>query len=257
MSDNDFDQFLSSPQNGLTDFSFSDFLHIFILGDYELLLDMVSADIDDAENYNNNAIYHQDPVKNLMLSHTLRRFPFVATIPVIFSVTLFAIAISKLLTPFVKRMVASLDMGQLAHLYPPVGGNNTRRRRDVEEIMDVDKNLEEAVNILAEKVYKAIHELTEIFSDGQNLGALESLNGMDGKLARFVWKTRKLWNKFKEFSSKWKDSLPGIGKCVGWVIGCNVRFIWWQSLCKPFGLVNCLGVFGDSLKKFLLSLGEV
>jgi len=61
----------------------------------------------------------------------------------------------------------------------------------------------------------------------------------------------------RETVGSFADILPQMGACLGNLIGCHVRLVFWGNTCKPYGMVvTCAGLVGRSISHLLGVLGR-
>lgn len=248
-------------------FSFKDFFQVFLLGDLRHILALspfgyarsVADDLDPALTLTDERRlkYLGDPIKTAMLVQILRAFPYIVSIPAIFSLSLFIAAFSKFLIPFIRRF--STLIGQLVDN----GGNrNSRKKRDAHVTRGGIELIPGHLKKMAVKLNSALDGVQFLaLQHAQNDSTFNALHlkVLQKRSSRFAgYNERKARMGISEVSEvglvvrswirTWITISPSIADCVGTLIGCYVRLAYWASACKPFATVtSCVSILGRSL----------
>jgi len=169
----DFGLFMEVQPDG-TSLTFYDFCKVFFLGDLTEVVKLstfgyartLADDLDPEQSSPENRLkYIGDPVKQAMLLQILRNFPYLASVPLIITLSLFIASFAKFTIPFIRRF--STLIGQLS--------GPQRKKRDVDGSIDGIlripghlKNITAPLSLALEGVEYMAHQDTisqDFFSD--------------------------------------------------------------------------------------------
>jgi len=248
----DFGVFMEVQPDG-TSLTFYDFCKVFFLGDLTEVVKLstfgyartLADDLDPEQSSPENRLkYIGDPVKQAMLLQILRNFPYLASVPLIITLSLFIASFAKFTIPFIRRF--STLIGQLS--------GPQRKKRDVDGSIDGIlripghlKNITATLSLALEGVEYMAHQDT-ISQDFFRMPKKRSTKfaSYDERKARIgISQVTEVGKVVRSWLKTWIDLAPTVSACFGQVIGCFVRFSYWSSHCKIYGPTTaCFSVLG-------------
>jgi len=159
----DFGIFLKSINQDDYVLTFYKFIKIFLFGDIFALMSTspFAASNSPTEHLEPEFAFDNmlredffgDPVKQAMFVQSLRRWPYMTAIPVIFTFSIFIGSLLKLIIPFIRRFTSLLDSLMVENKL--AGAHSTRKKRDIvalERIKLIPSEMTEACTALAAAV---------------------------------------------------------------------------------------------------------
>ena len=244
----------SSETVGLPELSFSDFLHIFLLGDTVRLLSMTPRGLSNLAG--------QDPLKSTLLLQSLRRLPLLTAIPLTVTIMLLVVTIIKVWAPLLQPLLQ--DPHQEEELHQDTMGDiyqhlvDKLKHQQPKELLrqllqvdyeDVSINGFKAKDNISKKVGGAKDEGEGVFV--KRRGKRNAESGSNQKVGKDVASGK------KDALDSLLSLLPSVGGCVGALVGCHARLTFLDTTCLPFSILgSCTKLLGVSLKGVLGKLGE-
>jgi len=139
----------------LDNFGFLQFLQIFFLGDYRLLMSfcpkaaagLFGLDDEVLPDSRDEHTYLGDEVKNTMVMQVMRRLPILTTIPVVITIVLFVVDIIMLINPMSHRIMSATPLAPTIAPFiltledaPVVAAQQKRRKRSIDGAAEHGKN---------------------------------------------------------------------------------------------------------------------
>lgn len=249
------------PTLNLGDFTFSDFVDVFLLGNARSLLTSSPAF---------GAFDGNDPVKTTMLLQVLRRFPIITAIPLTVTVVL---AIATILKVLITVLSPLHDQGH--HGHPGHHGNRGVYQGKGDRRYLLDNAWEEKYGARTRRSSDEYFELSEWFQrlivfvcstlDDLQFTYEEGEEGEDDEKIRLKRDTRQkgvtrmmtLGFLLEKLILALVEILPDFGTCLGAFIGCHVRYNFWQQTCMQFGpVISCTTLIGSTIRAVIDSVEE-
>jgi len=251
--DSDFSVFYKTLPETERHFSLYDFIKVFIYGDIVHLMSFtpsglgrhISLDLDSSfDDPKERAKFGGDPVKTAMLVQSLRRFPYIVSLPLIISLTVIIASLAKLSIPFIRR---------LSNLTPALV-NQRVKREAIDNVTAIPNELSRMGGVLARGL------------EGVEFMALQSADQQEGysfpskRSTKFLtYHERKarlalaevdlLGERIADWMRNFVNLLPSVGNCVGQVIGCHIRAAALLGNCPLFApLTSCINVVGNAVR---------
>jgi len=269
----------------LEDFGFLQFVQIFILGDFYLMMSFLPrlikgfdvlelVDQDEVfDNQNANEVVHGDAVKNSMLVQSMRYLPKVLAAPSIFIVGIIFIDL-VILSKFTfdklsdgnlefAESIKSARMDQIRTISGlPEGVTYTKLNVDVRVSKSIDKNNMTLIRKIGNRISDIIGSVCLKLARLLNYEARETnyagryqsqeRRGNVVMSANLVNLLEELDSFLRLLSRKLSDLLPSIGALFGGTVGMIFRYAFWGQLSKPFSaIVLVFSMWGRSISQFL------
>jgi len=254
---------------------FVEFFKIFYLGNTRLLMStsprgnarQFSLDDDIISNTEHRDVIVGDPLKNTMIFQTLRRVPLITSVPLIITGVLIVVDVFKLMMPIKETIIEATPLAP--YIAPFTRNSRKKRSTGVTENSRSRNRLTNSLASLSRTVYWALEKegwIDSLESDNSDLDedddhdqtVRESDQGRQGFVfVEGVATTLSLSSKmsvFKDSLSGFTDILLEMGSCIGKLVGCQFRQVFWGSPCQepPYRLVNsCLGSVGTGISSLV------
>jgi len=268
-SSNNLPVFTEDRSNNFDGFGFMEFLKVFFLGDYRLIMSYMPSynsflDFPDEERETRTSV--GDPIKNAMRIQTMRGMPILTAIPLVLTGCLLVMDIFLLIMPISHRILAQTFLGPyiepyVANIDQEGGEIGSRHRRSTSSKEGKSKSGDRILASI-ESVTSAFHKYSVkngwLKSNLEENGTLnEKRKGMNELPEYNVPAYVKFESIAFETIHSFSDILPQIGSCIGSVIGIFMRLGFWDSYGSPFGpIITCSSVVGRSISHLLAVLGR-
>lgn len=234
-------------------FSFFDFIRVFVFGDVAHLLNFspvgrgrdLSSDLDsDLNEFKDKEKFTGDSVKIAMLVQSLRRFPYVVSLPAIISLAVIIASFVKLSIPFIRR---------ISVIAPFLASPTTRFKREaIENVTSVPERLEQMGTILYQALEGVEYFAWQDQQQGYSIPSKRStkfLNYDERRSRIFISEVNDVGDMLIDWLKAFVDTLPSIGKCAGQAVGCHIRKMYWGSFCSGFSLLaSCINLAGNAVE---------
>lgn len=250
---------------------FLEFFQIFYLGNTRLMMStsprgsagrQFALDEDIISDIKNRDEILGDALKNTMVLQTLRRVPLITSVPLIVTLVLIVVDVFKLMMPMKETIIEATP---LAPIIAPFTVNSRKRRStDVAENTKSRNRLTNTLASLSRTVYWALENKGWLDSaksaSDENDEPDQIVRNSDQDRQGFVLEGGVAKQSHSSKMAVLKDSLSGftdilieLGSCVGNLVGCQVRKVFWSSPCQePDGLVNtCSGLLGTGISNLV------
>jgi len=269
----------------LENFGFLQFVQIFILGDFYLMMSFIPRLIQGLgvlefvdpnevfDNQNVNEVVHEDAVKNSMLVQSIRYLPIVLAAPTTFIVGLLFIDLIILSKFTIDKLsngnivfaesINSARVDQIRTISGlPESVTDTKLNADVRVSKSNDINnkpfnekigvrISDIIGSVCLKLAKFLnYEARETNYVGKYQSQERRKNvAMSASLVKLL---EELDTVLRLLSKKLSDLLPSIGALCGSTVGMIFRYAFWGQLSKPFSaIVLVFSMWGWSISQFL------
>jgi len=269
----------------LENFGFLQFVQIFILGDFYLMMSFIPRLIQGLgvlefvdpnevfDNQNVNEVVHEDAVKNSMLVQSIRYLPIVLAAPTTFIVGLLFIDLIILSKFTIDKLsngnivfaesINSARVDQIRTISGlPESVTDTKLNADVRVSKSNDINnkpFNEKIGVrISDIIGSVCLKLAKLLNyeprETNYVGRYKSQErrGYVARSASLVKLPEELDMVLRLLSKKLSDLLPRIGALFGGTVGMIFRYAFWGQLSKPFSaIVLVFSMWGWSISQFL------
>ena len=197
-----------------------------------------------------------------MVLKILRRVSLITSVPLIVTLRLIVVDVFKLIMPMKKTIIEATP---LAPIIAPFTRNSRKRRStDVAENTKSRNRLTNSLTSLSRTVYWALEKEGWVDSaksaSDENDEPDQIVRNSDQDRQGFVLEGGVANQSPSSKMAVFKDSLGGfadflleLGSCVGNLVGCQFRQVFWGSPWQePYELVNsCLGLVGTGISNLV------
>jgi len=250
---------------------FVEFFKIFYLGNTRLLMStsprgnarQFALDEDILSDTDHRDVILGDPLKNTMIFQTLRRVPLITSVPLIITAGLIVLDVFKLVMPMKETIIEATPLGP--YIAPFTRNSRKRRSTGVAENSKGKNRLTSSLASLYRTVYRAlekedwldsIESAKSAFAENDDHDQIVKNNYKDGRI--FVLEGGVAKNSPSSKMTVFKDSLSGftdilleMGSCIGNLLGCQLRQVFWGSPCQEPPVNYCLGLVGTAISNLV------